>query len=263
MIRKALLFGAALAVLTGCTTATPVTTGPVTPPSSASVLSTPTPGPTGSRIGESWDTTTLTPGPGSTLVADTPPPASTAPEDLGRSSSTSSAEPGAPDSVTPEAPDAPVENDSSEPTFTVDTAHAVVPSAPDGDTIHAIVDGNQYTVRIIGIDTPETVDPRKPIQCFGSQASDRTKGELTGEVVTLTPDPTQGDKDKYGRLLRYVNLADGTDWGAQLIKEGLAREYKYKTVYERRSTYLGLQDEARRNGTGGWGPAGGGGCGWK
>jgi len=265
VIRKALLFGAALAVLTGCTTATPVTTGPVTPPSSASVLSTPTPSPTGSRIGESWDTTTLTPGPGSTLVADTPPPNSTAPEDLGRStaSSTPSSEPEPQQTPTPEEPDAPVESDSSQPTFTVDTAHAVVPSAPDGDTIHAIVDGNEYTVRIIGIDTPETVDPRKPIQCFGPQASDRTKGELTGEVVTLTPDPTQGDKDKYGRLLRYVNLADGTDWGAQLIKEGLAREYKYKTVYERRSTYLGLQDEARRNGTGGWGPAGGGGCGWK
>src|SRR6478752_6175960 len=95
VIRKALLFGAALAVLTGCTTATPVTSGPVTPPSSASVLSAPSPSPTGSRIGESWDTTTLTPGPGSTLVADTPPPNSTAPEDLGRStaSSTPSSEP--------------------------------------------------------------------------------------------------------------------------------------------------------------------------
>jgi micrococcal nuclease len=240
-----------LALLSGCTLSTPVTTGTVTPPSAAS----PAPSSTGSRIPESWDTTTFTPRPESSAIAS---------EDSKRSSEASASDDG-PSSTAPEDLDRPTTsgNPSTSTSFTVDTAPVVVERASDGDTIHVLVDGADYGVRIIGIDTPETVDPRKPIQCFGPQSSDRTKDALTGEMVVLTPDPTQGDKDKFGRLLRYVNLPDGTDWGAQLIKEGLAREYKYDKVYQRRATYLGLQDEARRNGTGGWGPAGGGGCGWQ
>ena len=86
----------------------------------------------------------------------------------------------------------------------------------DGDTISIIKDGKTVTLRLIGLDTPETVDPRKPVQCFGKAASDKAKELLTGKTVRLEFDPSQGlpsfaeasegTVDKYGRTLAYVFL---------------------------------------------------------
>ncbi len=92
----------------------------------------------------------------------------------------------------------------------------------DGDTIEVIYEAGQLKkVRLIGIDTPETVDPRKPVQCFGQEASAKTKALLEGKQVRLEKDTIGDSIDKYGRLLRYVYV-DGTLVNAELIKQGYA-----------------------------------------
>jgi len=80
----------------------------------------------------------------------------------------------------------------------------------DGDTIVVKISGREETVRFIGADTPETHDPRKPVQCFGQAAAEHTKSLLGGKSVRLAADPQDSNRDKYGRLLRYVYLPDGT-----------------------------------------------------
>ena len=87
----------------------------------------------------------------------------------------------------------------------------------DGDTIVVSIDGKDETVRIIGINTPETVDPRKPVECFGKEASEKATTFLAGKIVSIERDETQDDRDKYNRLLRFVFLQDGTDYGKFMI----------------------------------------------
>jgi micrococcal nuclease len=87
----------------------------------------------------------------------------------------------------------------------------------DGDTITVDLDGKATTLRLIGINTPETVDPRKPVECFGKEASDKAKTLFSGKQVRLEADPTQGELDKYQRLLRYVFLPDGTNIAKYLL----------------------------------------------
>ena len=79
-----------------------------------------------------------------------------------------------------------------------------VESVVDGDTIKVSMNGKVETLRLIGIDTPETKDPRKPVQCFGAEASRKATELLAGQKVRLEADASQGERDKYGRLLRYV-----------------------------------------------------------
>ena len=71
----------------------------------------------------------------------------------------------------------------------------------DGDTIKVSMNGTITTLRLIGMDTPETVDPRKPVQCFGKEASNKAKELLSGKKVRLEMDPSQGTLDTYGRTL--------------------------------------------------------------
>ena len=92
----------------------------------------------------------------------------------------------------------------------------------DGDTIKVVINNKEESVRLIGIDAPETVDPRKPVQCFGNEASDRAKLILTNQLVRLESDVTQGNRDKYGRLLRFVFLQDGTNFNKLMVSEGYA-----------------------------------------
>lgn len=79
---------------------------------------------------------------------------------------------------------------------------ATVVSVVDGDTIKVSINGHVSTVRMIGVDTPETVHPSKPVGYFGPEASNYTKENLTGKTVYLQRDVS--DTDQYGRLLRYV-----------------------------------------------------------
>lgn len=101
-----------------------------------------------------------------------------------------------------------------------------VTSVTDGDTIRVNVRGKVEAVRLLGIDTPETVDPRKPVQCFGKAASDKMKSFVSGQYVKLVDDSTQGNRDKYQRLLRYVYLQNGTFVNGEMVKQGYAFSYK-------------------------------------
>jgi len=127
-----------------------------------------------------------------------------------------------------------------------------VSSVIDGDTIQVVIDGKKETLRLIGIDTPETVDPRKPVQCFGKEASAKAKSLLTGKSVGLEADPTQGERDKYQRLLRYVFLEDGTNFNKLMISEGYAHEYTYNTPYKYQSEFKQAQKEAEASKVGLW-----------
>lgn len=123
----------------------------------------------------------------------------------------------------------------------------------DGDTFEVKVDQKLVTVRMLGIDTPETVDPRKPIQCFGKEASDNTKKMLEGQSVTLKTDKTQSILDKYGRVLAYVYLGDGLFVNEFLLKNGYAHEYTYGIPYKMRKDFNKFENDARKNKRGLWG----------
>lgn len=149
----------------------------------------------------------------------------------------------------------PAEDTAPVDTPTADTAAAyyTVSSVSDGDTIKVNVNGKIETVRLIGVDTPETKDPRKPVQCFGKQASDFTTQQLNGTSVRLEPDTTQQERDKYGRLLRYVYMPNGTLFNQLLVASGYAYEYTYQNnPYQFHDDFIKAQRLAQQEGRGLW-----------
>lgn len=122
----------------------------------------------------------------------------------------------------------------------------------DGDTVKVDINGVQGTIRIIGINTPETVDPRKPVECFGKEASTKAHELLDNQTVSLEVDTTQGERDKYGRLLRFIFLSNGTDFGKQMIADGYAYEYTYSTPYIYQQDYKTAQSVAENAKRGLW-----------
>jgi micrococcal nuclease len=167
------------------------------------------------------------------------------------------------------APDAPAPAAPQGQSQAATTTSANAPAAPptpagsvtyavakviDGDTISVSIHGAKETVRLIGIDTPETVDPRKPMQCFGKEASDKTKELLAGQRVVLEKDPSQGEYDKYGRTLAYVYRADGLFVNEYLVAQGFAHEYTYDAPYKYQAEFKAAQAEARLLGRGLWAP---------
>jgi micrococcal nuclease len=121
----------------------------------------------------------------------------------------------------------------------------------DGDTVVVAPD---TTVRLIGIDTPETVDPRKPVQCFGREASAYAHLLLDGHFVWLEYDPTQGRLDKYGRTLAYVWMPDGRLFNEVMIADGYAHEYTYDLPYRYQDTFIAAERTARESERGLWSP---------
>jgi micrococcal nuclease len=117
----------------------------------------------------------------------------------------------------------------------------------DGDTIKVSTIG---TLRLIGMDTPETRDPRKPVQCFGREASKRAKELLSGKKVYLEYDPAN-KIDKYGRTLAYVYREDGLFYNAEMIKQGFAHSY-VQFPHPRLDEFNTYQREARENNLGFW-----------
>lgn len=142
---------------------------------------------------------------------------------------------------------------SSTPEFIVskDDLYEVL-SVVDGDTIVVDLNGVKETVRLIGVDTPETVHPSKPVQCFGTEASARTKNWLTDRKIVLVGDPSQGARDKYGRLLAYVRRDDGLFVNRELISEGFAFEYTYNLPYEYQAEFKAAEAAAREGKKGLW-----------
>ena len=96
----------------------------------------------------------------------------------------------------------------------------------DGDTIAVNMNGSVETVRFIGVDTPETHKPNTPVQCYGPEAAAHTK-DVIGKFgkVRLQADPLDTNRDRYGRLLRYVYLPDGTLLDEQIIQQGYGFAY--------------------------------------
>jgi len=116
----------------------------------------------------------------------------------------------------------------------------------DGDTI--ILDGNER-VRIIGVDTPETKHPQKPVEYFGKEAAAFTKRMVEGKKVRLEYDWQK--QDRYGRTLAYVYLDDGTFLNAELIKQGYGFAYT-KFPFKYLDEFRQYEREARENNRGLW-----------
>lgn len=106
---------------------------------------------------------------------------------------------------------------------------ATVERVVDGDTIEVKIDGEKFKVRLIGVDTPETKHPRKPVEPYGKEASEYTKKKLDGKKVYLEKDVS--DNDRYGRLLRYVWLKK-PDKDKKLTEEMLKDNFNLTLVKE-------------------------------
>lgn len=124
---------------------------------------------------------------------------------------------------------------------------ATVERVVDGDTIK-LTNGN--TLRYIGINTPETVDPRRPVQCFGHEASDFNKQLVTGKTVYLQKDVSE--TDQFGRLLRYVYLENGQMVNALLVTNGYAYASAYPPDIKFQELFKKLEATARESGVGLW-----------
>ncbi len=124
----------------------------------------------------------------------------------------------------------------------------------DGDTIKININGKIETLRLIGLDTPETVDPRKPVQCFGKEASNKAKELLIGKNVRIEKDISQGELDKYNRLLVYIYREDGLFYNKHMIETGYAHEYTYNTPYKYQTEFKAAQKTAQQNSLGLWSP---------
>lgn len=148
-----------------------------------------------------------------------------------------------------------------EPTATVTPAEwaqglagpYLVTRVVDGDTLYVKIEDEDVDVRLIGVDTPETVDPRKKVECFGEQASAFAKQMLTGRQVYLEYDESQGRQDRYGRVLAYVWLDEDQIFNELLLLSGYASEYTYDSEYRYHEIFKRAADEAEANGRGLWG----------
>ena len=117
----------------------------------------------------------------------------------------------------------------------------------DGDTIE-LEDGRK--VRYIGIDTPETVDPKKPVQCFGREAYLENKSLVEGKEIEMEKDVSE--TDHYGRLLRYV-WVEGVFVNEHLVREGFAHAVTFPPDVKYQELFLEAERKAREEGKGFWG----------
>lgn len=122
----------------------------------------------------------------------------------------------------------------------------------DGDTITVDMAGQAEKIRMIGVDTPEVEDPRKPVQCFGKAASNYTKTLIGSQPVRLEADATNTNRDRYQRLLRYVYLPDGTLVNYKLIAEGYGFAYT-SFPFTKSDQFKQAQKEAKELNKGLWG----------
>ncbi len=128
---------------------------------------------------------------------------------------------------------------------------ATVTRVVDGDTMKVeLENGREETLRLLLVDTPESVHPNKPVQPFAIEASDYAKKTLTGKNVKLQIDVSE--RDKYGRLLVYLHV-DGYDFNKSLVEKGLARvAYVWAPNTSRADEYYEAQKIARQAGKGIW-----------
>lgn len=133
---------------------------------------------------------------------------------------------------------------------------ALVLKVVDGDTID-IRDDNRgrLRVRLLGIDTPETMKPDYTVGCWGPEATAFAKATMLGQRVALQTDPTQDRTDRYGRTLAYLVRADGWDYSVEAARAGVAKSYVYHdNPVLRYDAIEAAQAEARSALRGLWGP---------
>jgi micrococcal nuclease len=126
----------------------------------------------------------------------------------------------------------------------------------DGDTIEVTRDSQTLTLRLIGIDTPETVHPSKPVECYGPEASAFALKALLDHRVNLEFDPSQGHTDYFGRTLAYVWVErEGKPYlfNERAIRAGIASEYTYDKPYRWHTRFIEAQKAARDEQRGLWG----------
>lgn len=136
-------------------------------------------------------------------------------------------------------------------------ANAQVVRVVDGDTLIVRRQGQlrDEKVRMIGINTPESVDPRRIVECFGKEASTVLRTWLDGKEVYLAEDVQADERDKYHRLLRNVFLPEGTDVNATLVAQGYAQAYtNFPMNKSRKQQLVRLQQEAKTRQRGLWNP---------
>ncbi len=134
------------------------------------------------------------------------------------------------------------------------TRPALVIRVLDGDTIVVRLPGGRTdTVRLLGVDTPETHHPRKPVECFGPEAARFTRRALEGRTVRLEADVER--RDRYGRRLAYVHVG-GRRFNDDLLRLGYARLLVIAPNGAHARTMLGEELAARREGRGLWGACG-------
>ncbi|MEO8785061.1 MAG: thermonuclease family protein [Candidatus Saccharimonadales bacterium] len=121
----------------------------------------------------------------------------------------------------------------------------------DGDTFAVKMNGATEKIRFIGVDTPETHDPRKAVQCFGKAASNFTQHIIGKQPIRLQADSLNTNRDRYNRLLRYVYLPNGTLLNAELIKQGYGFAYT-SFPFSKRVEFRRLQTEAQQSKKGLW-----------
>ena len=125
------------------------------------------------------------------------------------------------------------------------TGTAQVDRVIDGDTIRVRLDGARDTVRVTGVDTPETTHPTRGVESYGPEAAEYTTARLTGATVRLGLDPAGDAQDADGRILRYLMLSSGEHCNATRIREGHARATG-TFPYSRQRECLQLEAQARR-----------------
>lgn len=125
----------------------------------------------------------------------------------------------------------------------------------DGDTIRVLIEGKEVPVRLIGIDTPETVAPNRPVECAGPEASVYADQLMSGDRVYLELDPTQGTYDSYDRVLAYAWLDGDVMVNLAMLQAGLAEEYTYDAAYAYayQDLFRDVEQQAKDDLLGQWG----------
>lgn len=124
----------------------------------------------------------------------------------------------------------------------------------DGDTLKIDYDGVEERVRLIGLDTPELNQSGGAKECFASEAKNKLKELAEAKEVKIEFDQSQGERDKYNRLLLYI-WADDIFINEELIKQGYALEYTYDEAYQYQSQFQTAEDQAEQEELGLWGQA--------
>jgi micrococcal nuclease len=123
----------------------------------------------------------------------------------------------------------------------------------DGDTVHVDIEGQDYRLRYIGMDTPESVKPGTPVERYAKAATARNSDLVADRDVVLEKDVSE--TDRYGRLLRYVWLQDGARWtmvNLELVRTGYAHVLTYPPDVKYASQFVAAERAARAQGLGLW-----------